>query len=137
MGRRSGNRERGEVVPLSLPTPPTLLSAGHDTLGPAAAAAAASLFKALGDPVRVRLLTLVRQASNGETCFCDLADEFDMPQSSLSHHLKILVRAGVLSRERRGTWSWYRVEPGPLAAMESLLRPGGPFRDRSAVDRCE
>lgn len=90
---------------------------------------AATLFKALADPVRVKLLALVRQAPDGEACFCDLADEFDMPQSSLSHHLKILVRAGVLSRERRGTWSWYRVRPEPLDLMSTLLQPGGPFRD--------
>jgi ArsR family transcriptional regulator len=92
------------------------------------AAKAAPLFKALADPIRVQLLALVRQAPEGEACFCDLADEFDMPQSTLSHHLKILVNAGVLARERRGTWSWYRVQPEPLQTLESLLRPGGPFR---------
>lgn len=90
---------------------------------------AATLFKALSDPVRVKLLALIRQAPTGEACFYDLADEFDMPQSSLSHHLKILVRAGLLSRERRGTWSWYRVQPEPLDLMSTLLQPGGPFRD--------
>ena len=101
---------------------------------------AAALFKALADPVRVKLLTLIRRAPDGEACFCDLADEFDMPQSSLSHHLKILVQAGLLSRERRGTWSWYRLEPKPLDIMSALLEPGGPFRDdpnatqRSACD---
>jgi ArsR family transcriptional regulator len=90
---------------------------------------AAALFKALSDPIRVKLVALVRQAPTGEACFCDLADEFDMPQSSLSHHLKILVRAGMLSRERRGTWSWYRVRQEPLDLMSALLQPGGPFRD--------
>ncbi len=92
-------------------------------------ATAAHLFKALADPVRVQLLALVRRAPVGEACFCDLADEFDMPQSTLSHHLKILVNAGVLSRERRGTWSWYRVEHATLDTMERMLRPGGPLRD--------
>ncbi|WP_246258150.1 ArsR/SmtB family transcription factor [Amycolatopsis anabasis] len=90
---------------------------------------AAPLFKALGDPVRIRLVALVRQSPQGEACFCELADEFDLAQSSLSHHLKMLVEAGILSRERRGTWSWYRVEPEPLQALETLLRPGGPLRD--------
>jgi DNA-binding transcriptional ArsR family regulator len=90
---------------------------------------AAPLFKAVSDPIRVKLLALVRQAPAGEACFCDLADEFDMPQSTLSHHLKILVQAGLLSRERRGTWSWYRVRPEPLDLMTALLQPGGPFRD--------
>ncbi|PWK89519.1 ArsR family transcriptional regulator [Lentzea atacamensis] len=99
-------------------------------------AAAASLFKALADPIRVQLVVLVRQAASGEACFCDLADEFDMPQSSLSHHLKILVKAGVLQRERRGTWSWYRVDHEVLDTMEQFLRPGGPLRDEPA-SRCD
>lgn len=104
------------------------LPQGTDLPAPDDVADAASLFKALADPVRVKLLALVRQAPDGEACFCDLADEFDMPQSTLSHHLKILVRSGVLTRERRGTWSWYRVQPEPLETMETLLRSGGPFR---------
>lgn len=102
----------------------------QDPLRPDDLADAATLFKALADPVRVKLLALVRRAPDGEACFCDLADEFDMPQSTLSHHLKILVKAGLLSRERRGTWSWYRVEPKPLDIMSALLEPGGPFRDQ-------
>lgn len=102
----------------------------QDPLRPDDLADAATLFKALADPVRVKLLALVRRAPEGEACFCDLADEFDMPQSTLSHHLKILVKAGLLSRERRGTWSWYRVEPKPLDIMSALLEPGGPFRDQ-------
>jgi ArsR family transcriptional regulator len=71
----------------------------------------------------------VRQAPNGEACFCDLADQFDMPRSSLSHHLKILVQAGILERERRGTWSWYRPSREPWEVMEHVMRPGGPLRD--------
>ncbi|WP_439659380.1 ArsR/SmtB family transcription factor [Lentzea sp. HUAS TT2] len=99
-------------------------------------ASAARLFKALADPIRVQLVVLVRQSASGEACFCDLADEFDMPQSSLSHHLKILVNAGVLQRERRGTWSWYRLDHDVLDTMEQLLRPGGPLRDEPA-SRCD
>lgn len=105
----------------------------NDPARPDALADAAPLFKALSDPIRVKLLALVRQAPTDEACFCDLADEFDMPQSTLSHHLKILVRAGLLSRERRGTWSWYRVRPETLDLMTTLLQPGGPFRDDPAV----
>lgn len=105
------------------------LPSGDEPLRPDDLVDAATLFKALSDPVRVKLLTLVRQAPTGEACFCDLADEFEMPQSSLSHHLKILVNAGLLSRERRGTWSFYRVLPEPLDLMSTLLQPGGPFRD--------
>jgi DNA-binding transcriptional ArsR family regulator len=94
-------------------------------------AIAARLFKALGDPVRVELVSLVRRTEGEEACFCDLADQFDMPQSSLSYHLKILVNAGVLHRERRGTWSWYRIDHAALEAMAQLLAPGGPLRDSS------
>ncbi|MFD3746603.1 ArsR/SmtB family transcription factor [Nocardia sp. NPDC058633] len=91
-------------------------------------AVAARLFKALGDPIRVKLLILVRQSGGGEACFCDLAEEFDFAQSTLSHHLRILVDAGVLSRTRRGRWSWYRVEHEALDEMELILRAGGPLR---------
>ncbi|MCS7484589.1 metalloregulator ArsR/SmtB family transcription factor [Umezawaea endophytica] len=114
-----------------------MVSTGLDTAEqavPAAAderdpAVAARMFKALADPIRVRLLGLVRQSPNGESCFCDLADDFNMPQSSLSHHIKALVSAGVLRRERRGTWSWYSIDHAVMDMMESLLRPGGPLRD--------
>lgn len=105
----------------------TLLDTGTD-VSFNTAACAASLFKALGDPVRVQLLSLVAQSVNGEVCFRDLADEFNMPQPSLSHHLKILVNAGILERERIGTWSCYRVIESHLAVLETVLRPGGPFR---------
>nr|QEO75050.1 hypothetical protein [uncultured bacterium] len=95
-------------------------------------ATAASLFKALGDPIRVELVSLVRRTEGQEACFCDLADQFDMPQSSLSHHLKILVKAGVLQRERRGTWSWYRIDNAAIDTLAAVLAPGGPLRDSSA-----
>ncbi|WP_410653317.1 ArsR/SmtB family transcription factor [Amycolatopsis sp. cmx-4-54] len=115
------------------PVPITLLMAE-----PAAVVAqdeaehAAKLFKALSDPVRIRLLSLVRYSPGGEACFCDLAEEFDMPQPSLSHHLRVLVAAGILERERRGTWSWYSVVPEPLRTLEALLTTGGPLADRTA-----
>ncbi|TQM79380.1 DNA-binding transcriptional ArsR family regulator [Saccharothrix saharensis] len=100
---------------------------GPAFLDPADAQAAATLFKALADPVRIQVVAMVRRAEGGEITFNDLADEFDMPQSSLSHHLNILVKAGVLKRERRGTWSHYKVETGPWAFIEHLLRTGGPL----------
>ncbi|MFD6069888.1 MULTISPECIES: ArsR/SmtB family transcription factor [Amycolatopsis] len=115
------------------PVPITLLMAE-----PAAVVAqdeaehAAKLFKALSDPVRIRLLSLVRYSPGGEACFCDLAEEFDMPQPSLSHHLRVLVTAGILERERRGTWSWYSIVPEPLRTLEALLTTGGPLADRAA-----
>lgn len=119
-GDATGEHGNGVILLAALPSKDALLR-------PDDLAVTAGLFKALSDPVRVKLLALVRQSPGGEVCFCDLADEFDMPQSSLSHHLKILVQAGLLARERRGTWSWYQVRPEPLETMSSLLRPGGPL----------
>lgn len=86
---------------------------------------AAALFKALGDPRRLQLVALVRQAPDGELCFCDLLDVFPVPQSSLSHHLQVLVTAGVLERERRGTWSWYRLRPDALGLVTDSLSLDG------------
>ncbi|WP_328647147.1 metalloregulator ArsR/SmtB family transcription factor [Amycolatopsis sp. NBC_00348] len=92
----------------------------------------AKLFKALSDPVRIRLVSLIRHSPGGEACFCDLAEDFDMPQPTLSHHLRVLVTAGILNRERRGTWSWYSLIPEPLEGLGRLLAPGGPLADRPA-----
>lgn len=85
---------------------------------------AAGVFKALADPLRLRLLAAVRDTPGGSACFCDLADRFDVPQSSLSHHLRVLVDAGILDRERRGTWSWYTLRTGPLAMLQDITSPG-------------
>ncbi|MFI5615581.1 ArsR/SmtB family transcription factor [Amycolatopsis sp. NPDC051903] len=93
---------------------------------------AAKLFKALSDPLRIRLVSLIRHSPGGEACFCDLAEEFAMPQPTLSHHLRVLVSAGLLTRERRGTWSWYSLVPEPLETLQALLHDGGPLVDRIA-----
>jgi ArsR family transcriptional regulator len=118
---------RAKPVPVTL-----LLAEPADVVTGTDAERAAKLFKALSDPIRIRLLSLVRGTAGGEACFCDLAEEFDMPQPSLSHHLRVLVTAGILERERRGTWSWYRLLPEPLRTLEELLRAGGPLADRPA-----
>ncbi len=85
----------------------------------------ATVFKALADPLRIRLVAITRAAPEGAVCFCDLADRFDMPQSSLSHHLRVLVAAGILERERRGTWSWYSLRTEPFDMLQDVLRPDG------------
>jgi ArsR family transcriptional regulator len=124
----------GENARTRKPVPVTLLLAEPAAVVDAAEAeSAAKLFKALSDPVRIRLLSLVRHSPGGEACFCDLAEDFDMPQPSLSHHLRVLVTAGILERERRGTWSWYSLVPEPLETLEALLRSGGPLADRPAT----
>lgn len=83
----------------------------------------ARMFKALGDPVRLRLLSLVASAANGEACVCDLAAPFALSQPTISHHLKVLREAGLLNCERRGTWVWYRVVPARLAQLATVLGP--------------
>ena len=80
----------------------------------------AAVFKALGDPVRVRLFSLIASHQGGEACVCDISD-VGVSQPTVSHHLKKLREAGLLTSERRGTWVYYRVEPSVLAAMGRLL----------------
>ncbi|MFF5706942.1 ArsR/SmtB family transcription factor [Streptomyces sp. NPDC012794] len=80
----------------------------------------ARMFKALGDPVRLRLFSAVASHPDGEACVCDISD-VGVSQPTVSHHLKKLREAGLLSSERRGTWVYYRVEPSVVAAMGRLL----------------
>jgi DNA-binding transcriptional ArsR family regulator len=83
----------------------------------------ALLFKALADPLRIELVALTSDASAGGLSFHELAEHFSMPQSSLSHHLRILVRAGVLERRRRGTWSKYQLSREVLGLLRGALQP--------------
>ncbi|MEV4874928.1 ArsR/SmtB family transcription factor [Streptomyces cyaneofuscatus] len=85
----------------------------------------AVMFKALGDPVRLRLFSSVASHEGGEACVCDISD-VGVSQPTVSHHLKKLKEAGLLSSERRGTWVYYRVEPTVLAAMGALLANAAP-----------
>jgi ArsR family transcriptional regulator, arsenate/arsenite/antimonite-responsive transcriptional repressor len=81
----------------------------------------APLLKALADPVRLRLLSLVASHADGEACQCDLNDAFDLSQPTISHHLKVLHEAGLLDRTKRGVWAYYRVAPGALADLAALI----------------
>ncbi|MDJ1130731.1 ArsR/SmtB family transcription factor [Streptomyces iconiensis] len=80
----------------------------------------AEMFKALGDPVRVLLFSRVASHSGGEVCVCDLGD-LGVSQPTVSHHLKKLRDAGLVTSERRGTWVYYRVAPGVLARMGTMV----------------
>ncbi|GAA4656716.1 metalloregulator ArsR/SmtB family transcription factor [Streptomyces chumphonensis] len=82
----------------------------------------AAMFKALGDPVRLRLFSLVASHPGGEACVCDISD-VGVSQPTVSHHLKKLRQAGLLTAERRGTWVYYRVAPAVLAALSGALTP--------------
>jgi ArsR family transcriptional regulator, arsenate/arsenite/antimonite-responsive transcriptional repressor len=83
----------------------------------------AAAFKTLADPARLRLLSMVAASESGEACACDLVDAVDRSQPTVSHHLSVLVDAGLLSREKRGRWAWYRVVPERLAVLHAVLAP--------------
>ncbi len=87
------------------------------------AAELAGVFKVLADPARLRLLSMVAAASTGEACACDLVDPIGRSQPTVSHHLSVLVDAGLLERDKRGKWAWYRVVPERLAAVREALGP--------------
>jgi ArsR family transcriptional regulator len=81
----------------------------------------ARMFKALGDPVRLRLLSRVASHAGGEACVCDLSAGFNLTQPTISHHLKVLRETGLLECERRGTWVYYWVVPSALAQLSAVL----------------
>ena len=81
----------------------------------------ASAFKALADPVRLRLLSLVASVPEGEVCACDLNQPLDRSQATVSHHLSVLVNAGLITREQRGKWAWFRVSPERGEFVRSVL----------------
>ena len=81
----------------------------------------APLLKALADPVRLRLLSMVASHGDGEACVCDLNDAFDLSQPTISHHLKVLRDSGLLDREKRGVWVYYRVNPQALSDLGALI----------------
>ena len=89
-----------------------------------AAEGIAPLLKALADPVRLRLMSLVAAHENGEACVCDLNDAFELSQPTISHHLKVLHEVGLLDRSKRGTWVYYRTRPEALAAVANLFGTG-------------
>jgi ArsR family transcriptional regulator len=93
----------------------------REPLSQEAAEGIAPMLKALADPVRLRLLSLVASHEGGEACVCDLNDAFELSQPTISHHLKVLHEAGLLEREKRGVWVYYRSSPDALAALASLI----------------
>jgi ArsR family transcriptional regulator len=86
----------------------------------------APLLKALADPVRLRLMSLIASSASGEACVCDLGDAFDLTQATISHHLKVLHSAGLLDRDKRGVWVYYAVRPEALSAVATLFAAAVP-----------
>ena len=87
----------------------------------------AAVFKALGDPTRMRLLSLIAASDGAQACICDLTEPVGLSQGTVSHHMKILATAGFVTREQRGKWAYYAIAPGALehsaTALQSLNRP--------------
>jgi ArsR family transcriptional regulator, arsenate/arsenite/antimonite-responsive transcriptional repressor len=95
------------------------LSAG--ALAPEDARQLAAALKIIADPARLRLLSLIQAQPRGEACVCHLTEPLGLSQPTVSHHLKVLLEAGLVERERRGSWAYYRVVPEPLTALRKVL----------------
>lgn len=89
----------------------------------AAAEVLARMFKALGDPHRVKLLSLIAAADGGEACICDLIEPVGLSQPTVSHHMKQLVEAGLITREQRGRWAYFSIVPTVLRSLAVALAP--------------
>ncbi len=95
----------------------------REPISPGGADELAPLFKAVADPMRLRLLSLIACHDDGESCVCDLTAAFDVTAPTISYHLRILREAGLISAERRGTWVYYRINPQVMARMSAVLVP--------------
>jgi ArsR family transcriptional regulator, arsenate/arsenite/antimonite-responsive transcriptional repressor len=92
---------------------------GAEPIESEAAEALAARFKALADPTRIAIVN--RLACTGEVCVCDLVDEFELSQPTISHHLRLLRQAGLVEAERRGTWAYYRLVPDSIDQLRVAL----------------
>jgi ArsR family transcriptional regulator, arsenate/arsenite/antimonite-responsive transcriptional repressor len=103
-------------------------SVSGDALTDDQATELAAALKVLADPVRLRLVSIIATSPTGEVCACDLPDSLDRSQPTVSHHLTLLVNAGVLEREQRGKWAWFRLLPERLDELAAVLssRPATP-----------
>ncbi|NQE93339.1 winged helix-turn-helix transcriptional regulator [Nocardia terpenica] len=106
----------GVATPACAATPRTRPSLDAET-----ATELATMFKALSDPVRLRLLSAIASRVGQEACVCDVSDGIDVSQPTISHHLKVLREAGLLTSERRASWVYYRVVPEALQRLSQLL----------------
>jgi ArsR family transcriptional regulator len=108
----SKQEPQGAVVPCCTPI-------GVDPMSAVQADRITVLLKALADPIRLRLMSMIAAAD--EICVCDLLGPFDVSQPTISHHLKVLHEAGLLEREKRGVWVYYRAQPAALTGLATLI----------------
>ena len=108
----------------------------HEPLTAAESSELAGVFKALGDPVRLRLLSLIAAHEGGEACVCDLTGAFELSQPTISHHLKVLREAGLVTSERRATWVYYTVVPARVQLLADVLVPADATRAGRTASSC-
>ncbi|MEV4179435.1 metalloregulator ArsR/SmtB family transcription factor [Nonomuraea sp. NPDC049709] len=104
-------------------TTPCCALIAREPLSETDAADLALMLKAVADPVRLRLLSMIGSHAGGEACVCDLTDAFDLTAPTISHHLKVLRTAGLIDGERRGTWVYYRIVPETVNRLGALFTP--------------
>ncbi|MFR9802267.1 ArsR/SmtB family transcription factor [Pseudonocardia sp. RS010] len=122
-----------KLLPLSASATATAQALDTDEVDELAAA-----FKALGDPVRLRLLSLIAAHEGGEACVCDISGAFELTGPTISHHLKVLRTAGLVTCERRGTWVYYRARPEVIGQLATVLVPlGAPLASTCAPDESD
>lgn len=95
----------------------------REPLSAAGAEQLAGILKGLADPARLRLLSLIQAHEGGEACVCDLTEPIGLTQPTVSHHLRVLLDAGLVSRDQRGVWAYYRAVPEALAALAAVIGP--------------
>jgi ArsR family transcriptional regulator, arsenate/arsenite/antimonite-responsive transcriptional repressor len=105
------------IATLGVSCPPLL----QEPLEPADAERIAATLKAIADPARLRLLSLIQAQPDHEACVCHLTEPLGLSQPTVSHHLKVLLQAGLVEREQRGSWAFFRVREEPLASLRDLL----------------
>jgi ArsR family transcriptional regulator len=93
----------------------------EEPLAPGDAEQLAGALRVLADPARLRLLSLIQAQPEHEACVCHLTEPLGLSQPTVSHHLKVLLQAGLVEREQRGSWAYFRVKPEPLAALRAVL----------------
>jgi ArsR family transcriptional regulator len=119
--------------PLPLLTPECCSPVSGEPMSVDAAERLAVILKALAEPTRLRLLSLVAAQPDREACICDLTAPVALSQPTVSHHMKVLTDAGLLLREQRGKWAYYRLAPGALDALAALLSTRGASTTRASA----
>ena len=117
---------RADAALVEAATEPCCPPLAQQALSAETAAQLAPALKALGDPVRLQLMSMIASAPDGEVCVCDLTPGFELSGPTISHHLRTLREAGLVTAERRGTWVYYRPRPGILRQLAALLTVEAP-----------